>query len=96
MLAEKVEAEVKPHRPFEEMFELSMRFLANPCYLWESTDLSHKKMALKLTFEDKLVYCRKEGLRTPKTTYIFKVLGRICGRDSQMAEGEGFEPSIRC
>lgn len=94
ILEEKAQAEARPNRPFDEMFELSIRFLANPSYLWESDDLEHKRTVLKVAFSDKLIYCRNQGLRTPKTRLVFNVLERLRSGDSQMADREGFEPSV--
>ena len=79
------------HRPFEEMFELAMGFLANPVKLWHSERLEDKRTVLKLTFGERLAYLRNEGFRTPKTTLSFKVLGDICSGKNEMAHRGRFE-----
>ena len=84
----------KPQRSFDEMFELAITFLGNPQKLWHSERLEDKRTALKLTFEDRLVYQRNIGFRTPKTSIVFKALQDICGGKKLMADREGFEPSI--
>jgi site-specific DNA recombinase len=94
ILAEKANASATSYRPFDEMFELSMRFLANPSNLWHSRDIDHQRLVLKLAIAEKLVYCRRTGLRTPKTTKVFRALDHIRNGKSHMADREGFEPSV--
>ena len=95
VLAEKLESGGQSYRPFEEMFELALSFLSNPCKIWESERLEDKQTVLKLTFSDRLTYDRNLGFRTPKTSLIFKALGEIETGRMVMAEREGFEPSVR-
>ncbi len=59
---------------FEEMFELSMKMLSNPCKIWASNKFNLQRTMLKLVFSDLLQYDRNKGFRTPKTTLPFKVL----------------------
>lgn len=66
IMAEKLEVQGRPQRLFDEMFELTMRFLSNPCSIWENNSLAHRHAVLKLTFEHRLTYCRDGGFRTPK------------------------------
>ncbi len=94
VMAEKMQKQHKPQRSFDEMFELAIAFLGNPQKLWHSERLEDKRTALKLTFEDRLVYQRNRGFRTPKTSIVFKVLQDICGSKKLLAETEGFEPSM--
>ena len=89
---EKLENGTHPQRSFEEMFELALTFLSNPWKLWASGRLEDKRTVLKLAFDERLSYCRNEGLRTPKTTLPFKVLGDICTQNQDMAVRQGFEP----
>ncbi len=84
----------KPRRTFEEMFELAMRFLSNPCNLWRSERLEDKQTVLKLVFCERLQYSRKSGFRTPQVSVPFKLLADSSLRN-KMAEREGFEPSER-
>ncbi len=92
--AERSQPHGKPLRPFEEMFELSMQFLSNPCDIWASEHLESKRTVLKLSFLDGLVYSRNEGFRTPQLTVPFALFGNPADFGA-MAEREGFEPSIR-
>ncbi len=66
LLGEKLNQFGAPQRSFEDMFELACQFLASPWKIWESGNLTLRRTALKLTFEERLAYCRNEGLRTPK------------------------------
>ncbi len=92
--AEKLAEPTAPHRGFEEMFELALTFLASPWKLWASERLEDKRTVLKLAFEDRLPYCRKEGFRTPQASEPFRFLG-LCGQNQEMAERQGFEPWVR-
>ena len=78
-LAEKQERSVERYGTFEELFELAFGFLSNPSKLWHTGRIECQKMVLKLTFADRLEYCRDAGFRTPKTTLPFKALGGCAG-----------------
>ncbi|MCB1451414.1 MAG: recombinase family protein, partial [Nitratireductor sp.] len=78
---------------FEDVFELALGFFANPSKLWDSGSHLHRKLVLKLTFADRLEYCRNGGFRTPETTLPFKALGQICAGNNKMADRVGFEPT---
>lgn len=91
-LAETLDTVGKPARPFEELFELAMEFLRNPCKLWDSGQLTLKRTVLRLAFAERVSYCRKSGLRTPKTALPFRLLdGCSCGK-LEMARPRGLEP----
>lgn len=89
---EKLQGNAFQKRGSAQQFELAFRFLENPHKLWVSERLDHKRLALKLTFADRLAYCRKTGFRTPKTTLPFKALAAVQGGKCGMAETRGFEP----
>ena len=74
---EKLNAAGKPRFTFNEVFEHALRFLANPCELWNSDRLSDRRTVLKLVFPKGISYCRNGGFRTPETSMPFKVLGGI-------------------
>ncbi|KPQ13591.1 MAG: hypothetical protein HLUCCO18_17430 [Rhodobacteraceae bacterium HLUCCO18] len=90
-LAEKQRNVGQPVYPFSQMFELSMKFLANPCILWDSGRLELQRIVLKLVFSEELSYCKKSGFRTPKTTLPFKVLGDFDSRKCEMVPPERLE-----
>jgi site-specific DNA recombinase len=91
LLREKVVSNQKPKESFDELFELALRFLANPYKLWESGDQALRKLVLRLTFSEHLQYCRNEGFRTPKTTMPFKLLEGFREGKKVMARSERFE-----
>ena len=76
----------KPRGTFEEVFELTARFLSSPYKIWENGDFHHRKLVLKLAFAKDIPYCRNEGFRTPKMTLPFKALASISGGKKAMAE----------
>ena len=94
VLAERAQITAVPRRSFEEMFELTLKFLANPYTVWKNGNLKEKKMVLRLVLTDRLSYCRKTGLRTPIKSSVFNILKGENMREKWMAETKGFEPSI--
>ena len=95
VLGEKLQSAGIPQRPFEEMFQLACGFLSSPWKIWKNGDLTMRRTVLKLTFQERLSYCRNEGLPTLKTTLPFKALGQFCRSEGVMAEEVGFEPTVR-
>jgi site-specific DNA recombinase len=91
VLQEKLQTTAKNKRPFAKMFKLTMLFLANPQDIWKNGGLEHKRTVLKLTFADKLTYCRKTGFQTPQISSIFGMLKDFSGDNCQMAEAVRFE-----
>ncbi|MEM6550107.1 MAG: hypothetical protein AAF713_20530, partial [Pseudomonadota bacterium] len=87
---DKIATSTQPQRSVREMFELAFGFLASSWKIWESNSLAAKRTVLKLAFKDRLPYCRKTGLRTPKTTLPFKVLAGNGTTECEMAEGATF------
>jgi site-specific DNA recombinase len=94
IIIEKLRGNAAPRRSAAEQFEPAFRFLENPHELWVSERLEDKRLVLKLTFADRLVYCRKSGFRTPQTTLSFKALEAVRGGKCKMADGVGFEPTV--
>ncbi len=92
VVGEKLSTGTKPTHTFDQMFELALRFLASPWKIWASERLEDKRTVLKLAFGEQLSYDRKRGLRTPKTTLPFKVLGDVMTGNCEMAHRGGFEP----
>jgi len=71
----------RPLRSLDETLRTSLDFLANPCNLWASERLEHKKAVLKLAVADRLAYVRNEGFRTePRLT--LKVLADLKSSNS--------------
>ena len=93
LLQEKLASQPKKRGTFEELFELSLTLLSNPQKIWRSPRLEHKRTVLKLAFEERLAYCRKNGLRIPKTTIPFSVLDASDDRNVIMVIPAGFEPA---
>jgi site-specific DNA recombinase len=81
-------------RRFDETLRTSLDFLANPCDLWASDHLEHKKAVLKLAFGDRLTYVRNEGFRTPDLALPFKVLADLKNPKCKLARPERFELPI--
>lgn len=75
ILQEKQSKQAAPARDFGAMLELSLHFLSSPWKLWESGDITLRRMLLKLVFTDRLAYCRETGPRTPQLSMPFKALG---------------------
>lgn len=84
-ISEKIANCGRPLRSFDETLRTSLDFLANPCNLWSSERLEHKKAVLKLAFGDRLTYVRNEGFRTPDLALPFKVLADLKRSESNLA-----------
>lgn len=87
VLAEKLEAKAAPRKRFADVFELTLSAISSPCSVWENGTLGRRHALLKVAFEDRLIYCRNEGFRTPKTSMVFSMLGQFCGPKAVLAEG---------
>ena len=81
----------KKQPQFKELFEQSMEVLSNPREIWRNRDFGWKRMVLKVVFSERLPYCRKNGLRTAKTTLAFKVLSAANTGDGILARSRRFE-----
>jgi hypothetical protein len=86
VIIEKLQANAFPKRGSAQQFELAFRFLENPHELWASECLDDKRLVLKLTFADRLAYCRNGGFRTPQTTLPFKALEAVQVGKCKVAE----------
>ena len=95
VLQEKLESGPKPKATFDDLFELAQSFLANPCKIWGYGHLALRRTLLRLAFTERLNYSRKTGLRTPKFSLPFNMLGEENMQKCVMAERKGFEPSRR-
>ena len=84
LASEKLEHSFKPKGNADEMLEHPLRFLANPCKLWESGEMVLQKLVLRLAFSEPLPYHRNEGYRTPKTTLPFSMLGAGFNLEEQL------------
>ena len=78
-LSEQLAETGKPTIPYSEAFRTAFGFLANPWNLWVSDHIEDKRAVLKLVFADHLAYCRREGVRTAKTTIPINALGGSFG-----------------
>ncbi len=84
IMVEKRENGAGPKHTFSQMFELAMNFLSSPWKLWESGDLTLRRMVLKLAFPEPIEHDRKTGCLNPKKATIFSVLGGICAGKKMM------------
>ena len=91
VLEEKLHHAGQPLKPFDEMFELSVRFLSSLCDTWDSGRFDAQRLVLKLVFPGHLAYCQNGGFRTPKTTFPFSMLGDISGGFVKMVLPQRFE-----
>ena len=77
---------------FDELFEHTLDVLSNSCDIWKNRDRDWKSVLLKAVFSARLRYSPKTGLRTPETTFPFKVLQGAKSPQEDLAERQGFEP----
>lgn len=91
-------ASIAPSRDtFEQKFELAMGFLSSPWNIWVNGSLRLRRTVLRSAFTERLVYCRKSGLRTPALSIPFCAISDRWGdsleTDSSMARPAGLEPA---
>ena len=75
VLQEKMENPAKSRHTFSQLFELSMKFLSNPCKIWTSGRLELQRLVLKLVFLEPIPYCRESGFLNPKISLPINALG---------------------
>lgn len=92
VLAEKLGSGVRPHHAFEDLFELAMRFLANPWNIWNSGQLPLRRIVLRLAFAERVPYRRGEGFSNAKTSLPFSILKEVGMGEKLMARPTGIEP----
>ncbi len=98
MIEEELAHIATPTHSFEEMFELSMKFLSSPYNIWEKGDLTVKKTVLRLVFSNPLTVSRKTGVQTGETTYPFKALDYLDKTNKNVVPPKRLElptPSLR-
>ena len=79
-------------RDFDKSFRTAFEFFENPHKLWASDDITHKRMALKLVFTERMAYDRNEGFRTAPIALPYRVLRDFREGQSVMVGVRGFEP----
>ena len=77
VLADKLAQKGKNKHTLDEIFELSMRFLASPWNIWTNGSLTLKKTVPRMTFQAPLADSKKNGFRTPQTSVTFRFLGEV-------------------
>lgn len=80
---------------YDATFRTAFEFIGNPWKLWQNGTFEDKRIVLKLTLDSHLEYDWNEGVQTPEMSLPFKVLTAACNPKSNLAEREGFEPSIQ-
>lgn len=94
VMQEKATKKVDSKRTFNATLRTALAFLANPYELWVSERFEHKRAVLKLAFTGRLEYTRDGGFRTAQVADLFELFGNI-GEKLNLAEKEGFEPSMK-
>ncbi len=84
VLAERAAPQARSPYTFEELFELSLRFLSNPWNIWRTGRFELQRLVLRLAFCDHLTYCRQTGSLNTKKAMPFSALGQILGNKSGM------------
>ncbi|MEQ8602855.1 MAG: recombinase family protein [Marivibrio sp.] len=71
---EQAQKKPAPVRPFSEVFELSLRFLANPYECWKIGSEQARAMVPKLAFAAPLEYSRETGCLNSEKSSVFSML----------------------
>jgi len=91
-LKEKSQNSVPSNRPLSELYRTAIEFLSNPCKLWLSDVLEHKRLVLRLAFTSPLSYARNEGFKTAAIAEPIRLLGVFQNTKCEVVGPEGFEP----
>ena len=94
VLAERTARCGREAKGFDETFRTAFDFISNPWNLWKNGQLEDKRIVLKLTLAEQLEYDWNDGIRTAELSMPFKVLLGKCDYKNELADSEGFEPSI--
>lgn len=70
---------------FDQLFELAMSFLASPSKLWDLGKIEYRKLVLRLTFADKLVWSPEMGFQTPEISMPFRMSEALGKSQKEMA-----------
>ena len=81
-----------PARPFAEMFELSLRFLANPYDCWQIGGPDARNLVMRLAFARPLSYSRETGCLNTEKSSVFSMLDGLKGAKNEVVPQEGLEP----
>ena len=92
VLTEKLDQIGRPQYPFEDLFELAMRFVSSPWNIWNSGQFNLRRMVLRLAFAERISYSRENGFSNPKFALPFNILREIDMEKSVVARPKGFEP----
>ena len=93
VLVERGKNWVPPEGKCEECIELALKFLSNPCKIYENGGHAERSLVAKLAFAKPVRYSRKEGYRTPEISFPFKVLKNISDGHGDMVLLERIELS---
>ncbi len=88
LMADKMAQQTEPKGSFDEKLEPVLTFLASPWKLWESGQITLRRLVLKLAFADRLHYHRNEGARTAKIALPFKALEALAGQGMRTGAAE--------
>ena len=83
----------RPLGTFDSSLRTGLTFLANPCLLWRSVHYEHKRTVLRLAFDERLPYLRKQGFRTTNSALPFNALANFRGSKSELVGRVGIEPT---
>ena len=95
LLKEKIMSSGRPMKSFDDSLRTALEFLANPWKLWDSGELEHRRMVLKLAFGKPLAYVRNEGFRTANLAWPFKALSQFGQGINNMVGPLGLEPRTK-
>ena len=84
---------------FEKAYRTVISFIANPCFLWRSSHITHKRAVVKLAFAGNLSYERNKGYRTAQKSLPFQIIQRLSSAQKEknmlnerMVGDTGIEP----
>lgn len=62
---------------FEKVYNEAKLVISNPLALWDLQDLEIKQLLIRVCFNNKIYYRKKEWLHTPETSVLYFTLGQL-------------------
>jgi site-specific DNA recombinase len=77
---------------FKTVLSKVLGFISKPDKIWREGNFQTKSMVLKLTFADRISYCKNVGFGTASTTFPYKVFQGFGDGDYALVDPSGIEP----
>ena len=67
---------------FEKVYSQAKMVIINPVFLWELEDIEIKQLLIRVCFNNKIYYTKKQGLHTPEISLIYSVFSKLSNNNN--------------